>query len=164
MRRLLTLATAILVLGLVLGVAGLRSEGVTAQENLEARVADLEARVEMLESRVGVVPVDVAVPGSGLTETANTITITGSGNDVSDPFVLEEGSYVVAIGYEGEGVYGSLDIKEAPGSSGTINYASLMSLEDAPYAGESLVEVYDAGEFVLVADGDGAFTVVIELP
>ena len=134
-----------------------------AQDELSAQVAALETRVASLEERVAIVPLASVVPGSAVDRSDGAITISGSGQAVSEPFILDEGNYIVGVRYEGEG-YVNLDIKEAPGSTGTINYATLVSGMDLPFAGEKLVEVYDTGEFVVVADGDGVFTVIIETP
>jgi len=132
-----------------------------AQDDLTAKIAGLETRVASLEERVAIVPFESPVPGSTIDFSGETITISGSGITVSDAFMLDEGNYVVGVRYEGD-AYTSLDIKAAPGSNGFINYASLVSGDDLPVTGEFLVAVYDPGEFVLVADGSGVFTVVIE--
>lgn len=164
MRRLTVLAVAALALLVAFGSLSQSDPGASAQDDIAARVGGLETRVAALEARIQAAPTVTSVRGSTVTVTADSITMTGSGQGVSEPFRLDKGNYVVRSAYqEAEGEYGDLKIETAPGSNGIIVYSDLF-LDSGPFSGEKLVAVLVPGDFVLVADGNGSFTVVVELP
>jgi hypothetical protein len=150
----------------------------SAQDTTGQRISDLETRVATLEAKVFGTPVAspalMATPvntlatseaSTGTFITTDRVVFRGAGSAVSDNFTLEAGTYRVSVIVPpiDHAEHLGVTIQPAPGSTG-VGFAGLVNdYQPEGLAGEFLVSVYTAGEFVIAADGNRPYTVTVEL-